>query len=123
MRVQLGVCGLLLGVASTVNSGERLTIAVSPINSFAPTNLTVRVHVMPDAANRALEVTADSDAYYRSSRIQLDGKDAPTTIVLEFRRVPGGDYDVRGTLIDSSGEGRTSVRQHVHVISSAADEQ
>jgi hypothetical protein len=123
MRVQLSVCGILLGVASTVNSGERLTIAVSPINSFAPTNLTVRAHVTPDAANRALEVTADSDAYYRSSRIQLDGKDAPTTIVLEFRRVPGGDYDVRGTLIDNTGEGRTSVRQHVHVISSAADEQ
>ena len=111
MRVQLCVCGLLLSVASTVNSGERLTIAVSPTHSFAPTNLTVRVHVTPDADNRALEVTADSDAYYRGSRIQLDGKDTPTTMVQEFRDVPGGDYEVRAILIDSAGHGRASVRQ------------
>jgi hypothetical protein len=121
MRVQLGVCGLLLSVASTVNSGERLTIAVSPINSFAPTDLTVRVHVTPDPANRALEVTADSDTYYRSSRIQLDGQDAPTTIVLQFRHVPGGDYEVGGTIIGSAGQGRAYAHQHVHVIPSAAD--
>ena len=123
MRVQLGVCGLLLSIASTVNSGERLTIAVSPMHSFAPTTLTVRVHVTPDAANRAVEVAADSDTYYRSSRIQLDGKDAPTTIVLEFRDVPGGDYEVSAILIDSAGQGRASVRQRVQVIPSAADER
>ena len=123
MRVQLGVCGLLLSVASTVNSGERLTIAVSPVHSFAPTNLTVRVHVTPDASNRALEVTADSGAYYRSSRIQLDGQEARTTMVLEFRNVPGGEYDVRATLIDSAGQGRAYAHQLVQVIPSAADEQ
>jgi hypothetical protein len=90
--------------------------------SFAPTNLTVRVHVTPDAANRALEVTADSDTYYRSSRIQLDGQHASTTMVLEFRNVPGGDYDVRATLIDSAGQRRADVHKQVQVIPSAADE-
>ena len=123
MKVRLGVCGLLLSVASTVNSAERLTIAVSPTHSFAPTNLTVRVHVTPDTANRALEVAADSGAYYRSSRIQLDGQDASTTIVLEFRNVPGGDYDVRATLIDSAGQGRAYAHQQALVIPSAADGQ
>src|SRR5580692_2080411 len=115
MKVRLGVCGLLLSVASTVNSAERLTIAVSPTHSFAPTNLTVRVHVTPDAANRALEVAADSGAYYRSSRIQLDGQDASTTIVLEFRNVPGGNYDVRAILIDSAGQRRGYAHQQIVV--------
>ncbi|HEV3216686.1 MAG TPA: hypothetical protein VGZ27_13225 [Vicinamibacterales bacterium] len=123
MRLRLGVCGLLLSVASTANSGERLTIAVSPMSSFAPTNLAVRVHVTPDAANRALEVAADSGAYFRSSRIQLDGQDARTTMMLEFRNVPGGDYDVRATLIGSGGQERGYAHQLVRVIPSAADEQ
>jgi hypothetical protein len=123
MRLRLGVCGLLLSVASTVNSAERLRIAVSPVASFAPTNLTVQIHVTPDAANRALEVTADSHSYYRSSRIQLDGQDARTTMVLEFRNVPGGDYDVRATLIDSDGQERAFAHQLVKVIPSAFDEQ
>ena len=75
-------------------------MAVSPAQSFAPTNLTIRVHVEPDADNRALEVVAESGAYYRSSRMQIDGAEAPRTISFEIRNLPGGDYDVRGALID-----------------------
>jgi hypothetical protein len=51
MKVQACACGLLLTAALTVNAGERLTIAVSPLQSFAPTNLTVRIHVEPDVDN------------------------------------------------------------------------
>jgi len=91
-------------------------MAVSPLQSFAPANLTIRLHVEPDAANRALEVVAESGEYYRSSSIQLEGSDAPRTISFEFRDVPGGNYDVRGTLISSAGRTRAAVRQHVLVI-------
>jgi hypothetical protein len=122
MKIQSFVwCGFL-SAAMTVNAGERLTIAVSPLQSFAPTNLMVRVHVPPDDANRALEVTADSGEYYRSSRIQLDGKDAPRTIALEFQGLPGGEYEIRGALIDSAGHARASVREQVTVLGSAGDD-
>src|SRR5467141_1390261 len=90
MNIQPFAWGVFLSAAMTVNAGERLTMAVSPVQSFAPTNLSVRVHVPPDDANRALEVSADSGEYYRSSRIQLDGKDAPRTITVEYPRLPGG---------------------------------
>jgi hypothetical protein len=43
-----------------VNAGEPLTIAVSSLQSFAPTTLVVRIHVAPDVDNRALVVTAES---------------------------------------------------------------
>ena len=110
---------VFLSAAMTVNAGERLTIAVSPLQSFAPTNLMVRVHVPPDDANRALEVSADSGEYYRSSRIQLDGKDAPRTITVEFQRLPGGAYEIRGALIDSAGHARAFAREQVTVLPSA----
>ena len=90
MRIQRFAWGFFLSAAMTANAGARLTIAVSSSQSFAPTNLMVRVHVPPDDANRALEVSADSGEYYRSSRIQLDGKDARRTITLEFQRLPQG---------------------------------
>ena len=66
---------------------------LSPVQSFAPTNLTIRVHVEPDAGKLAFEVVAESGEYYRSSRIQLDGADAPHVISLEIRNLPNGDDD------------------------------
>jgi hypothetical protein len=79
----------------------------------------VRVHLAPDDANRALETTADSGEYYSGSRIQLDGRNAPRTITSELRGLPGGDYEVRVTLIDSVGRGRAFARQSVRLLSSA----
>ena len=97
-------------------------MAVSPAQSFAPTTLTVRVHLTADVENRALEVVAESGDDYRSSRIQLDGHDAPQTIVVELRSLPGGDYEVRGALIDRSGRARALVRKQVIVIGSAGSQ-
>jgi len=47
----------------SVRANVLLTMAVSPVQSFAPTNLTIRIHVEPDAGNRALEVVAESGEY------------------------------------------------------------
>jgi len=121
MRAQLFTCGLFLSSALSLNASERLAIAVSPRQSFAPASLVVRVHVTPDVANRALEVVAESADYYRSSRIQLDGDGAPTSSLLEFRSLPGGDYDVRAVLIDNAGRQRASASEHIIVLSSSGD--
>jgi len=116
MRLHVFAAALFLSLATSLNATEPLSMAVSPLQSFAPTNLTIRLRVAPDDANRALEVAAESGDYYRSSSIELDGSEAPRTISFEFRDVPGGDYDVRGTLISSGGTARAAVRQHVIVI-------
>ncbi len=122
MRVHLFASALFLSSAAFINANEALTIAVSPVQSFAPTNLTIRVHLEPNAGNRAFEVVAESGEYYRSSRIQLDGAEAPRTIWLEIRNLPGGAYDVRGALIDSAGRERAAVRKQVIVLGSAGSE-
>lgn len=119
MRARIFAAALVLSSAVPLKSNEPLTMAVSPVQSFAPTNLAIRVHVEPDAGNRALEIVADSGAYYRSSRIQLDGAEAARTIVLEIRNLPGGEYDVRGALIDSTGRERAVVRKQAIVLGSA----
>jgi hypothetical protein len=119
MRVHILTAALLFSFAVSPDASELLSMAVSPAQSFAPTNLTIRVHVEPDPGNRAFEVVAESGEYYRSSRIQLDGAEAPRTISFEIRDVPGGDYDVRGALINRAGRERAVARRHVIVIESA----
>jgi hypothetical protein len=57
MRVQACACGFLLATAFAVSAGERLTIAVSTSQGFAPATATIRVHVTPHANNRGLEVS------------------------------------------------------------------
>jgi hypothetical protein len=121
MRAYVFTLALFLSSALSVNATDRLAIVVSPHQSFAPASLVVRVHVAPDVANRALEVVAESDDYFRSSRVQLDGDGAPATSMLEFRSLPSGNYEVRVILIDSTGRQRASAREHVIVIPSADD--
>jgi hypothetical protein len=121
MRVHVFTFVLFLSSALSLNASERLAIAVSPRQSLAPASLMVRVYITPDVANRALEVVADSEAYYRSSRIQLDGDGAPATSLVEFRSLPGGDYEVRAVLIDSTGRQRASTSERVIVIPASGD--
>jgi hypothetical protein len=120
MRLQIFAAALLLSSSVSLDANDPLSMTVSPAQSFAPTNLTIRVRVEPDDINRALEVVAESGEYYRSSSIQLDGLEAPRTISFEFRNVPGGNYDVHGSLITSAGKQRAAIHQHVIVIDPAA---
>ena len=121
MKLRIFMFALFGLPALALSANERPAIAVSPHHSFAPASLMVRVHVPPDVGNRMLEVVAESADYYRSSQIQLDGVDTLATRLLEFRDVPGGDYDVQAILTDDTGRQRASAREHVIVLSSGSD--
>ena len=97
-----------------------LVIHVTPAVSFAPGNLMVRATVESNAANRAVEIVAESEDFYRSSEIQLDGDNAPRTSTFEFRSLPPGMYEVRAVLYGMSGDARAEVRQQANVIPSGA---
>lgn len=118
MRAKVFAVALILWSGQSVNAREPLTMVVSPVQSFAPTDLTVRIHVEPDADNRLLEVVAESDEYYSSSRVQLEGADAPRTILLSIHHLPGGDYDVQSTLFSGTGHQRGAVSKQVIVLKS-----
>src|SRR5262245_56837688 len=115
--------GLLLS-ASTISAGagqaDRLTLRVSPAVAFAPANLVVRASIAADADNRTIEIVAESDTFYRSSEIQLDGDRAPRMSLFEFRSLPPGAYEVNAVLRGSAGRERATVRQSVNVISNGA---
>jgi methionine-rich copper-binding protein CopC len=93
---------------------------VSPAFSFAPANLVIHASVEPDAENRSMEVVADSEEFYRSSTITLEGDRAPKTTMVEFRTLPPGEYEVTVSLIGADGHRRGSAQAHVNVLESGA---
>ena len=108
--------GVLLLAAVPSQAGSRLTVRVSPTMAFAPADMTIRASVELDDANRKLEVIAESDNYYRSSEVQLDGAGAARTSLISFRSLPGGQYTVRVIVRGSRGEVLASSTATSHVV-------
>src|SRR5258708_28876507 len=120
MRVRTWIFGLAVMMTMVVGAKEPLSMRVSPAISFAPANLVIRTSVEPDANNRGMEVDADSDGFYRSSAIQLDGDRAPKTRTFEFRSLPPGEYEVTAVVIGGDGRRRALARAHVNVVESGS---
>jgi hypothetical protein len=108
--------------AMSVSGGEQLRLAVSPAQSFAPSNLNIRARLVPSAENRSLTIIVESEDFYRSSEVPLEGDCAPAMITFEFRGVPGGEYLVSGVLTDNAGHRRAIAGQQVRVIPSGLGE-
>ena len=110
---------LMLSASLPLGATEPMMVKVSPAVCFAPANLIVRATIVSNADNRSVEIVAESDEFYRSSEIQLDGDHAPRTSQFEFRSLPPGMYEIRATLYGTNGE-RATVHQQVNVIASGA---
>ena len=108
------VCALALPVSAS----EPLTMRVSPAVSFAPAQITVRTVVEIDAANRALEIVAQSADFYRRSSIELDGERASRLNVFELKNLPSGTYEVTSILVGAEGP-RATVSRRFRVAAAA----
>jgi hypothetical protein len=123
-RCWLAAVGVIVGAAApSGEAGAILTMRVSPRQSFAPVNLRISVSTEPHADNRSVTIVADAREFYRSSEIPLEGDRAPRTVTIEFRSVPGGEYEISGTLLDSTGRRRAFVRETARVIDEHAEPQ
>jgi hypothetical protein len=121
MKLGLGLVGILLVAATRpAGAGERMIMKVTPAVAFAPANLVVRAVVEADADNRAIAVIAESEDFYRSSEIQLDGDHAPRTNTFEFRSLPPGKYSVKVMLMGRGSEPLATLQQQVNVMASGA---
>jgi hypothetical protein len=108
----------IAAVAAPIRANDRLALRVSPTVSFAPANLVVRATVEANQENRSIEIVAESEDFYRSSQMQLDGDRAPRTTLFEFRSLPTGYYQVRATLRGVSGKEITSTQTQINVVGS-----
>src|SRR6187399_1829140 len=89
--------------AQAVKPAEDVTLRLTPRFVSAPGYLRSLIRVLPNAENRLLRVSIDSDVYYRSSDIQLDGDSAPTSHWVDFKGVPEGSYELTVEVIGQTG--------------------
>jgi hypothetical protein len=120
MNARFLVLGLTLAATSVAGASQSLAIKVSPAVSFAPANLVIRTSVDPDAGNRALEVVAESEDFYRASTVTLDGDHAPKTAQFEFRSLPPGEYEISVVVTGADGRRRAISRGQAKVVESGA---
>jgi hypothetical protein len=115
--LNLVVAAAVLCAASGSAADGRLRIEVSPRISQAPAQVRIRAIVTPSAENRGLRVVADSGEFFRSSYLPLEGADAAPITDTSFKNLPGGEYEVTVTLVDSQGHATNVDRRTIMVTS------
>jgi hypothetical protein len=89
-------------------AAEEKDVSLSmPSFAQAPATVQLKVRVAPRTENRLLRVTLDSDAYYRSSDLPLEGAEAATMHSVRWPGVPSGEYVVVIELFRSNGKLQT----------------
>jgi hypothetical protein len=114
-----GLCAFGLAPRA-LNGGEALQMKVSPAVQRAPAMLTVRVLVESSDENRLLQVVAESDTFYRSSEVQIDGANSSPLRVFQFRGLPTGRYEVTGVLVGTRGR-RAMISRVAEVVPSPGE--
>ena len=108
-------CVAVLMFVTPLTASEPLKLRLSQAAAAAPATVLVQVSVEPNADNRTLRVVVDSERYYRSSEVSLDGDAARRTHPFEFRNLPSGSYEVRAVLLASGGKPRAVAEGRVVV--------
>jgi hypothetical protein len=80
-----------------------LLLNVTPQVAASPGAFRAIAMVQRHTANRKLVLAVDSEAYFRSSTIELEGEDAPVRHVRIFDHLPAGMYEVSAVLTRSDG--------------------
>jgi hypothetical protein len=101
---------LLLAIGQASEADQPLILGVSPNVAPAPGYVRVSARIEPSDQNRALEITAISEEFTRSSTIQLDGARAPRVEVIDYGNLPAGVYEVSAVLVGSGGRRATASR-------------
>jgi hypothetical protein len=110
MKTVAIVC-CLAGSAIPLNGTDRLGMRVTPTLAPAPAFIRVELMIERDDDNRALMIIAQSDDFYRSSQIQIDGASGPRIRVFEFPHLPTGVYEVTGILVGQHGRRAIATRR------------
>lgn len=103
--IGLALCVLaVFALGCPVDAREVFAGRVSPTMATAPAAVVVEAFIEPNAANRSVVFTIESQEFSTSSTRPLDGDHAARTTRVTFRTLPAGSYKATVTLFGASGE-------------------
>ena len=104
-------------VAQSAGGHVDKVIAVGPrLVVDAPGDVDISIQISPTVKTHELRVYAESESYFRSTTIGLNGLDSDPVHHFTWRSFPVGDYQVIGMLVDSDGTEEIIVRSSLRVI-------
>ena len=109
--------GLPIAATGEDPEPEKVSVKIRPVVLFAGRDVRATVRTPRDPRNRELRVVVEGADFFASSDVQLDGVDAPTTHLFNWRELPGGPYRVDAILLRENGE-RTTVTSCFAVLTS-----
>lgn len=92
------------GPTPAEKSKKPVTITIRVPTGVEPATLAATIHVEPDAANRVLRVVIESDEFYRSSDLPLDGAAASQKHTIRRSGLPKGNYCVSALVHRNTGQ-------------------
>lgn len=97
----LTVALVVLGALSAPQSPAKEVVEIKMRGYFyvAPATVPITVAVEPGTENRMLIVEVDSEDYFRSSGVELDGEKEKRLHSVEFRSLPAGHYTLRAQVL------------------------
>src|SRR5687767_5009059 len=105
MRNTIVTTGLLvLGALSVPQSPAKELVEIKVHGHYfaAPATVPITIAVEPGAQNRLLVVEVDSDDYFRSSGVELDGDKEKRLHSVEFKSLPAGEYTLRAQVLSKT---------------------
>lgn len=98
------------------------SVSITPLVAFAGADLRVVVRVLPDAANRRLQLSVDAPTFYASTERQLDGLSGARAHTFSLQELPAGEYEITAVIEGDRGV-RTRLTRSFKVMGETTDEQ
>lgn len=103
-------------------SDEVVELRLTATFALAPASVGSVIKVPHHADNRLLRVIADSEDYYRSSDISLEGSSAALSHVVWFKEMPAGRYNIEVTVYGTQGP-RGHRMEHLEVMGAGRERE
>jgi hypothetical protein len=103
-------------------TASELSVRLSQQVMYAPGNVRITAYVEPDDSHRVLKIEADSEVFYRSSTMPLEGARAARQHTVYYANLPAANYLIRVTLADATAPVAV-VSEHLRVVEIQADEK
>ena len=96
-------------------AADELSVRLPYVVSHGDALVRATVWVPRDGDNRMLRITLDSESFYRSSDVPLEGERAPQSHTLVWHKLPPGSYDVTIELVGTTRV-KQVLRRELHVM-------
>src|SRR5262245_4973996 len=110
MKLAVGLLALML-MATPVGANDPLKMYLSIGAAVAPANVYIQTILERSEQHRSIQIVTESEVFYSSSSVSLDGDRAPRMNTFKIAQLPAGHYNVVASVFGSDGKAVARARE------------